>query len=371
MPRKRQRNGQGPIIPGLYLKRGKYVWQPPMVDGRRPSVIYLGTSHLSDAILQVDQMKRARFSRQAIEPMRDLSERFLDSKRRHGSHRSAITTGSARPGLNRFVLFFRGRPPASIRIQDLERWRDAMLAEDLSPASVAGYLRYAQSFCSWMVQRGHLHRNPFDDAKKRIDRLFPRSLPTRRDRYCSKDLRDRLIDDCPDLDLKAVLFFGFYTGMRRNEILNLRPSWIHTEGALPIRIEVRNERGDDGTSPFVIKDGDPKIIPIASPLQRFMTGELDWRHRSPYLIAPEIPHGLNRYRWDWRARWTRYMREQGCPWVTPHVLRHTWFTLLLSAAPDKRPSILHLERWSGTNSDTIKKHYAHLLEDFDLINAQV
>lgn len=342
-----------------------------MIDGARPPVIALNTTHLAEAVMRVERLKAARFVRSVAVPMEDLQTRFLASKRQHGAHRSEVTTNSARSATNRFVAFFRGRRPVSIHIGDLERWRNAMLAEGLSPASVAGYLRYAQSFCSWMVQRGALPGNPFDDAKRRVDRLFPQSLPTRRDRYCPKDLRDRLIAECNDLDLKAVLFFGFYTGMRRNELLNLRPAWIHCEGDTPLRIEVRNERGDDGTSPFVIKDGTPKIVPIASPLAAFMTGEFDWRRRTPYLIAPEIGHGRNRYRWDWRKRWESYMRLQHCEWVTPHVLRHTWFTLLLSAPPDRRPSILHLERWSGTNSDTIKKHYAHLLEDRNLIDAQV
>ena len=33
--------------------------------------------------------------------------------------------------------------------------------------------------------------------------------------FCSRELRDKLIDECPDSSLKYVLCCGFLTGMRK------------------------------------------------------------------------------------------------------------------------------------------------------------
>ena len=130
---------------------------------------------------------------------------------------------------------------------------------------------------------------------------------------------------------------------------------------------MQNEKGDDGTHPFVIKDTEPKVIPLAEPLIEFLVEYgID---KSPYLIKPDKAHGNYVYRWEWKKIWGTYMKSQGLGWVTAHTMRHTFVTLLLSAPPEKRPSLLHVSRWTGDSTDVLKKSYAHLLEDRALINA--
>lgn len=367
-------------IRGLYLRGDQYIYQPPMVEGVRPNAIYLGTGDFAEAVLEVEDRKRRDALRAVEEEMQILVDRFLVAKARSKKHKGKVTTDSARIALKRFRERFRSL--GSIRLRDLEAWRDDMIAERkkvrdkkgnhvetgdpaLSLATIAGYLRYAQSLCSWAAKEGIIRRSPFEGAGD----LFPKKLPTKRANFCTKEERDRLIQGCDHLDLQAVLFFGFHAGLRRNEILNLRPSWLlRAPDGSPTHIHVREDDGKDGTTQFTIKDGEPKVIPMTRPLVEFVV-----RHRlherEPYLVAPEIRGGGYRYRWDFKRRWETYMRNQGVVHVTPHTMRHTFVTLLLSAPPEKRPSLLHLERWTGDSVETLKKHYAHLLDDAELINA--
>lgn len=352
-------------VRGLYLKAGRYVYQPPMVKGVRGKPVFLQTADFTKAVQLVDEIKRANFVRQQTRPLDELVNAYLVAKIRHGEHKGQITTLSAKPGIDRFAAFMKCQAD-QVTPERIRAWKASMLDEGLSRASVAGYMRYAQSFCSWLKREGELLSNPFEGQKA----LFPKSIPTKREEFCSKEERDQLIRNCEFLPLKAVLFIGFHAGLRRNEILNIRPDWIIKNGAgRPLYFHVQNERNEDGDGlAFTVKDSEAKMVPITEPLADFLVDEYGLDH-SPFLIRPDMKPGKNKYRWEWKKRWATYMKGQGLEWVTVHTMRHTWFTLLLSAPPEVRPSLLHLERWSGTNTETIKKNYAHLLEDRNLINA--
>lgn len=343
-------------FPGLYRKRGTYfVYQPPTPPGGlRPKPIYLGTTDQTEAILLAESIRRNNFVEDRSAPLRELVQAYLDSKRALGEHKGKATTHSATAPLNRFADWFRVAP-AEIKPEQIREWKASMLAENLSRASVAGYLRYAQSFCSWLVRERRLLSNPFEGQKG----LFPKSIPTRRDLALTKEWRDRLIDNCPDPHLKAVLFIGFYAGLRRNEILNIRPHWILTSGGRPSHFHVQNE------ADFSVKDSLAKRVPIAEPLADFLE-EFGIDH-SPYLIRPDLLPGKHQYRWEWKRRWNTYMKSQSPPFrVTPHTMRHTWFSLLLSAKDP--PPIARLESWSGTAAAVIIKTYGHFFADADMIN---
>ena len=366
------RAGRGPRVPGLVLKRGLYYYQAPMVGGVRPNAVALQTADFAQAVVKMADLQRSNFVAERAEPLEKLTEEFMRAKQAGGKHRKT-TLKSARPALKRFRKYFRC-PVGSITGLDLEGWRDAMLAErkmrydeegvaheteepQLSTASISSYMRMAQSFLSWLVARNRLVRNPFDDTAD----LFPKSLPTRRSKFCTKELRDRLITLCEHPDLKAVLFIGFHAGLRRQEILNIRPDWFLTDaGGYPTHLRIMNDER------FLIKDGEWKTVPLSDALAEFLHGfGID---REPFLIAPEIEAGKAEYRWEWKHRWETFMRQQGCPWVTPHTMRHTWFTLLLSKPSHLQPSTLQLSRWSGDSAGVIERSYAHLIEDRSLIN---
>ena len=167
-------------VRGLYLKHGLYVYQPPQRDGFRPPRISLSTADLPEALKLVEEIKRRKFEKAATDPLKDLIAKHLVSKAATGEHRSQHSTNAAKTGLKRFGAFFKV-PAAQIRAADILRWKESMLAERkhdsegkptadpaLSRASVASYMRDAQSFMSWLRDRGHILRSPFEDLPEAL-----------------------------------------------------------------------------------------------------------------------------------------------------------------------------------------------------------
>ncbi|HRQ87318.1 MAG TPA: tyrosine-type recombinase/integrase [Bacteroidia bacterium] len=349
-------------IPGLYQKRGYFYYQPPQKNGERPDPVALRTKIFEEAVVRMAELKDTARIEAAQSPMADLVKTWLRTKAAGKEHRSANTTRTAKPALNKFLAHFRCEPKA-VDTAAVARWKTALFAEGLSGATVAGYMRYCQSFFSWLRKQGLVFANPFTKS------VFPESVPTRRGKACTKEQRDQLLANCTYPHLKAVLFIGFHAGLRRDEILNLRPEWLIFDGDGRLtHIHVHNEEAAEGTKRFEIKDATPKIVPVSDPLANFLQNEYGLERR-PYIVAPEFKPGKHTYRWDFKRRWKTYMKSQDLAWVTPHTMRHTFVSLLLSARTPDRPSTSHLARWTGTGEKTLEKSYAHLFDDPKMINA--
>jgi integrase len=84
------------------------------------------------------------------------------------------------------------------------------------------------------------------------------------------------------------------------------------------------------------------------------------------MLRPDVPHGEARYRYDFRRPWNDFMETQGSDWVTPHVMRHTFASLLAS----KGVSIYKIALSFGDDVRVVQKHYAKLLpKDEDIESA--
>jgi integrase len=350
-------------IPGLFQKRGWYYYRGPQCEGVRPAAIALRTQDLGRALELIREAQSRDHLETTREPMKALVEQWLAAKRRSGAHRSDVTTRTARTALNRFRKAFTGAPGA-VEARAVDRWKGDLLDEGLSPATIAGYLRYAQSFYSWLLERGKVMQNPFDRVN------FPKSLPTKRDLVCTRAERDRLTAWCLHPDLKAALMLGFHAGMRRNEILQMRPHWIlRDEHGWPRHIRIQNEAARDDLPAFTVKDGDLKVVPVSTRLAKFLVFEHRWPACADFVVANHYRPGKNKYRWDWKRVWRRHVRACELPWVSPHVMRHTFISLLLSGDPARRPSLLHLSRWTGTGVEVLMRTYAHLFDARGVIDA--
>lgn len=70
----------------------------------------------------------------------------------------------------------------------------------------------------------------------------------------------------------------------------------------------------------------------------------------------ELERGKSQYRHDFRRPFAQYMNARGCPWVTPHVMRRTFASLLAS----KGASIYKIAKWLGDHVVTTEAAYGHL-----------
>ena len=77
----------------------------------------------------------------------------------------------------------------------------------------------------------------------------------------------------------------------------------------------------------------------------------------PFMLRPDVKPGKSIYRYDFGRPFQRHAAACGLGWVTPHVMRHTFASLLASAGT----SIYLIAEWMGDDVKTVQKNYARLL----------
>ena len=154
--------------------------------------------------------------------------------------------------------------------------------------------------------------------------------------FCTKEQRDKLIGECKREDLRFVLYCGFHAGMRLQEVV---------EGRMLHLRKHENMR---------FKDGEERSIPMTKEFHGFLKG---YGLRTPYMLRPEKKKGKSLYRYDCGSAFSTHAKNCGLDWVTPHVMRHTFASLLASAGT----SIYLIAEWLGDDVRVVQKHYAKLL----------
>ena len=91
--------------------------------------------------------------------------------------------------------------------------------------------------------------------------------------------------------------------------------------------------------------------------------------KGTWCIAPEKVRGKAEYRYDFERPFKIYIEWIGkelkmdLGWVTPHIMRHTFASLLACS----NVSLYKIAKWLGDTMATTEKHYAHLqAEDEDV-----
>jgi hypothetical protein len=89
-----------------------------------------------------------------------------------------------------------------------------------------------------------------------------------------------------------------------------------------------------------------------------------------WCIASEVQRGKSRYRYDFIHPFNLYLefmsREfgQDLSWITPHVMRHTFGSLLAIAGE----SLAKISEWMGDDPRVTDRHYLHFKEGDIAIN---
>jgi site-specific recombinase XerD len=155
-----------------------------------------------------------------------------------------------------------------------------------------------RSFFNWCVKENLCRRNPVLDVQ--LDRIDRKG----RTRFADFELAQRLIENAPTDDLRYVLFCGFHAGMRKLEIVEAVPEWFNLSART---VEIR------ATATFRPKDRDARTVPLT----------------------------------------------EGVPWVTPHVMRHSFASICASKGID----IYRIATWLGDDVRVVQRHYAKLRPD--------
>jgi integrase len=323
---------------GIYT-RGHVYWLAIQRNGKR-HFITLETTDPAEAVRRAEAM-REHVTLELGAPLNAEIDRFIAYKIRQQEY----TRSSAVTKRNKLLLFAACFPSdttaAMVTTRQVQRFYDEAL-ERTADTTALGYVMAVRAFFRWAVEVARIaRRNPAKDVR------LARTIGRARKDFCSFDLRDRLIAEAPDDELKFILLCGFHAGLRFQEIVEARPFWFDLDAG---RLNLRK------TKTINFKDREERSIPLTLEFQSFLRS---YGLRAPFMLRPDVPHGKWLYRYDFRASFMKYMKAQGCEWVTPHIMRHTFASLLVSAGE----SIYKVAVWLGDEVGTVQKHYGHLTPD--------
>jgi integrase len=201
-----------------------------------------------------------------------------------------------------------------------------------------------RGFCTWLVEKKKLRFNPAEFIQTRC-MTSAKGRP-----FCRREQVDELIVGSPDNDLKFIQFAGFHAGLRKEEIIQARPEWFD------LRLNIITIVESEDWKP---KDKDKRSIPLSKAFRKFLVEEMcvNGELPGPFLLKPEKVQGKARYRYDFRKPFEEYVRSKKLDWVKPHVMRHTFASLLAIAGV----SIFKIAKWLGDDVRVVERHYAHLL----------
>jgi integrase len=321
---------------GIY-KRGAVYWLNVRRHGKR-HFVSLETSDYAEAIRRAVEV-RAAPTLQAGAGFPTEIENFLDYKRR----RNEFTVSSAHGRgfiLRAFAKWVDKLSAAFVTDADIAAYYDLHLHEH-SATTANTYLSILHSFFQWAVNVAKIcRRNPCLSIDRAEDE---HSGITLRD-FCREEQRDKLIKTVTRDDLKFALYCGFHAGMRKNEIIEARPFWFDMKARL---IHLRR------TATMNFKDREERTVPMTEEFHRFL---LDYGLREPFMLQPNVKHGKNRYRYDFKRPFTEHMKAQGMEWMTIHTMRHTFASLLASNGV----SLYKIAVWLGDDPRVVDRRYARL-----------
>ncbi len=138
-----------------------------------------------------------------------------------------------------------------IDFQLLEKFRTSRVTDGVSPATVNKCLRTLQSAFERAVKRGYLKVNPFKGNRRALWLKEPEPVPT----ILEPEDFQALLNACQDDRWKAICTIGYYTGLRRGEIVALEWQDIDFESGI---LHVHNK--EDHTT----KSGKNRSVPMTS-----------------------------------------------------------------------------------------------------------
>lgn len=333
-------------IRNLY-KRGNVYWFSLQRDKKRTAVS-LHTSDLAEAIRKASRLRHSPTIESGL-LIAHCVERFvkdMEQKRILGDRNgwARRTADSKIYTLRKFANFCGHVSPDRVTADVIKDFYELRL-RTRNAQTAYGNLMTVRSFFNWCMKSEKIVR---ENPATQLEISAPAAVG--RKNFCTPELVAKLINECQREDLRYVLFCGFHAGLRALEIVESVPWWFDLKAGL---LHLRK------TETIKFKDLEERTIPMTGDFIRFVRDV--YGLREPFMLHPENQHGKNRYRYDFTRPFREYMKEKKCEWVTPHIMRHTFASLLASLPADKGgPSIFQICAWMGIDVRTGQKHYAKL-----------
>ena len=364
----KRNSSTGERLKGLYV-RGKKFWYRYSYE-RHQYRVPLETEDEAEALTKAFRI-RANPLLTGANPLAEEIKAYLATKQEKGIY-TRNSADSRGPVLNMWVKTRNLREVREISKDEIELWLKSLRKEPktrkqgrrrqagkhlqqkrLKESSIESYGMIIRGFCAWLVEENKLRENPAAFIKTKI------STSAKERRFCRREQVDLLINECVDRELKFILFCGFHAGLRKGEIVQARPGWFD------LKLNIIHITESENWKP---KDKDKRTIPLTAAFKRFLIEEMtgDGELPEPFLVYPTKVQGKGRYRYDFRKPFEEYVAARELPWLKPHIMRHTFASLLAIAGV----SIFKIAQWLGDDVRVVERHYAHLHpQDLDIERA--
>ena len=262
-------------------------------------------------------------------------------------HLADNTVAAYRRDLVKFFEWLGGRSVGQLTIQELADYAAWLHARKLSPSSIARHIVSLKIFCRYLQLEGVLRENL-------AELLGSQKLWQRVPRVLSPEMVDKLLESPQRHDPlwrrdRALLELLYATGCRASEIANLKMRDVHLADSYCLC------RG---------KGDKQRLVPLG---RRAILAVRDYAdHERPAIVAhlPAAPPWLLLSRRGLRLRreriwelFKRYASRIGAPTeMSPHSLRHSFATHLLSGGADLR----QVQEMLGHASIATTQIYTHV-----------
>jgi integrase len=339
-------------ISGLYQRgvSSNYTWKY-RVNGQQ-KYFATGTNDLAEAIRRVRFFKGSPYMEKKSS-FQETGAKYIRYKADSGLHRER-STELAESVLKEFGNFSNYKNPDKVSPDLINEWR-ANLSKKNNPTAIDIKLRNLKSFFSWCVKIEKIcPTNPLSHLK------LDSSYGSAKIIFCTPEQRDQLYKNSPNKDMSFILFCGFDAGLRKDEIINARVDWFFLDTNSPflkVRQAIAKPRLRDEEKKFIIKNKKERVIPLTKKFADFLRGYLKKLKPLDFALQPNVTFGKSRYRYDFRRPFEKYMKEQGLEWVTAHVMRHTFASILAS----RGVHIFEIAQYLGDRVKVAEGHYSHLI----------
>ncbi len=283
-------------------------------------------------------------------------DKYIEDMRTHDLL-SETFVGTRKLTLMAFARDCELRRVTDITSKEVERWMGILKngegkgkrVRPVKKGTIESYVFSLRAFCGWLVEKKKIRENPVTKIK-----LGKVSRVVRKNFVPAESVRT-LIAKAPNDEMRFILYCGFHAGMRKREIVEMRPHWI--------RFGFGDRRGRisvEQTPTFRPKDRDERSIPLSREFEEFLK---EYMKRVPdgaeFLLKPDKKHGKHKYRYDFRKPFEALLKACGVKCLV-HDMRRTFVSLKLI---EDSPLIFKLAKWTGDDVRVIQDHYGHLLSD--------
>jgi len=206
----------------------------------------------SDALQYLRTFEGTAKDAERTPPLSELFSRFGSMR---GNSIRPSTMASYRLAVNRFKDVCGDKVIDQYTVSDIERFKNAQLAQKVSKVSVNIWLRGVKSVLGFAVKHEWLTKNP---VQRSLEFPIPQQSPT----YLSKDDFQKLLGKVKEPVLRDLFLFAALSGLRLSEILNLKWSAVDFE---------KRQFAVSNTDTFTTKSGKERTVPMHEEVHKVLS----------------------------------------------------------------------------------------------------